>query len=364
MKKKILFIVQLPPPVHGASIMNKQIIENHVIKQKYNTEVINLVSADDLSELGGASLKKILKSILIYINIFDRIFKFRPDLIFINYTFKGPGFYRDLIFIPVIKLFKIKTVFYLQGKGIKEISEKNKLKKYIYKSVFKNSYVISLSNLLIDDIKDVYSGTPFVINNCIPAISFDKFDISQKENIVKIIYLSALSEEKGVLALLDAAKILKDRKLKFIVNIVGSSHTMPIEYLITYIENNKLESICKLLGPKYGDDKYNELLNSDIFVFPTKNEAFGLVNLEAMMCGLPVISTFEGAIPEIIEDNVTGFLVNKSDNVMLADKIQFLLENPDIREKMGNAGRERYFNKYTMDVFDRNVVKVFDSLLK
>ena len=103
---------------------------------------------------------------------------------------------------------------------------------------------------------------------------------------------------------------------------------------------------------------------SDIFVFPTyyERETFGIVNIEAMSWGLPVISSTEGAIPEIVQDGVTGFIVNPKSPEEIADKIMILINNSDLRIKMGMKGREVYKSKYTPESYATILIVQFPFL--
>ena len=81
-----------------------------------------------------------------------------------------------------------------------------------------------------------------------------------------------------------------------------------------------------------------------------------------MQFGLPVISTYEGAIPEIVENNKTGFLVEKKNPEELANKIEFLINNQDLRIKMGVAGKEKFYNQYTLEIFENNLTTILKNL--
>ena len=112
------------------------------------------------------------------------------------------------------------------------------------------------------------------------------------------------------------------------------------------------------------DEKYLEFQKADIFVFPSFNDAFPLVILEAMQFSLPVISTFEGSIPDIIIDNVTGFLVETHNAYRLAERIAILLKDKDLRIEMGKKGYERFINNFTLSHFENNMNKTFQSILE
>ena len=82
-----------------------------------------------------------------------------------------------------------------------------------------------------------------------------------------------------------------------------------------------------------------------------------------MRAGLPVISTFEGAISEIIDDGKTGYLVKQRNINELAEKIAILIKDKELREKMGKAGRKKFLERYTLEKFEKNMVRVFDQIL-
>lgn len=114
-------------------------------------------------------------------------------------------------------------------------------------------------------------------------------------------------------------------------------------------------------GKKYNEDKKVFFENADIFIFPTLNEAFGLVLLEAMQHHLPCVSTTEGGIPGIIDEGKTGFLVPKHDAETLANKIEFLLTDSALRKRMGEAGREKFEKEFTLEVFEKRMAEILKT---
>jgi glycosyltransferase involved in cell wall biosynthesis len=94
---------------------------------------------------------------------------------------------------------------------------------------------------------------------------------------------------------------------------------------------------------------YNLYKNASVFVMPSLSEPFGLVFLEAMGYKLPCIGSNVDAMPEIIVDETTGFLVNPNDVLSLSEKIIILLKNPDLCEKMGLAGYKRLNEMFLWD---------------
>jgi glycosyltransferase involved in cell wall biosynthesis len=113
-----------------------------------------------------------------------------------------------------------------------------------------------------------------------------------------------------------------------------------------------------------GEQKELYLLDTDIFVLPSWSEGFPLVILEAMAAGCPVISTRVGAIPEVVLDGVTGILVEKQNPQQLAQAMITLIENPDLRRQMGQAGRKRFEEHFTFDRCIDRMIAVFNNAVK
>lgn len=91
------------------------------------------------------------------------------------------------------------------------------------------------------------------------------------------------------------------------------------------------------------------------------NECFPLVILEAMECKLPVISTNEGGIPDIVKDRENDLICEKQNPDSLADCIAKLLDDEELRMKMGNAGYEKFCREYTLQQFEHRMLEIFSQ---
>ncbi len=101
----------------------------------------------------------------------------------------------------------------------------------------------------------------------------------------------------------------------------------------------------------------------DIFIHPGDPEPFGLVNVEAMAMGKPVVAFAHGALPEIVVDRVTGLLVPPGDEDAMAQAVLALLQDPDWRQTLGTAGRERVQICFTSAQMVRGVNAVFEKIV-
>jgi glycosyltransferase involved in cell wall biosynthesis len=100
----------------------------------------------------------------------------------------------------------------------------------------------------------------------------------------------------------------------------------------------------------------------EIFAMPSRGEGFGLVYLEAMACGKPVIGGSHGGAPEVIEHGQTGFLVRHGDADQLATSLQTLLDDPALGREMGARGRERVEKEFHFETFAKSLRHILCDL--
>jgi len=355
-----LFLLHLPPPVHGSSVVGKIIRQSEFINNKFNTRYINILLSKKVADSGYFSLSKFTNFIRqLYQTVFQ-IYKDKPNLCYFALSTTGLAFYKDCLLIFIIKYFRISIVYHLHNKGVSVYSKKY-IYNHLYKWVFFDSKVILLSKYLYSDIQNyIPYGKVYICPNGIEDSRLCKF-IPSHNHVVNLLFLSNLIESKGLFDLLDACKILKQNNIEFNLTLVGAEGDISKVSLISRIDKLDLSSNIIYVGSKYGKSKDDILLTSDIFIFPTYFETFPLVLLEAMQFSLPIISTFEGGIPDVVEDGITGFLINQRDVKSLASRIEELIVNKNLRINMGKAGRKRYEELFTETIFENRLCEILSQ---
>ena len=128
-----------------------------------------------------------------------------------------------------------------------------------------------------------------------------------------------------------------------------------------------VDNIVTLVGWKNQQEVIEIIKNSDIMLAPSvtsrngDREGIPVVLMETMAMGLPIISTVHSGIPELIENGVSGFLVPERDVDALAEKLNYLVENPDIWRNMGAAGRGFVEEYYNIDKLNDKLVEIYTS---
>jgi len=370
MKSKILFILHVPPPIDGASIIGSYIKENALINSTFDTEYINLTSAFTLETIGKSNLMKISIIFKILKKVYESIKNKKYDYSYMTLTTTGAGFYKDFLVVLLLKLFKVKIIFHLHNKGVLKNS-KAYYNRLLYKVVFKNTKCILLSNCLYKDVKNyVKKKNVFICNNGIPnseyLIKNTLIQHIEDSNTCKFLFLSNMMQEKGVFILLEATKKLQAKGYKFECHFVGACSDITNQFLKNKVEEFGIENKVHIHGQKVNDAKRDIFQEADVFVFPTyyHNECFPLVLIEAMLYSLPVISTPEGAISEMVLEGKTGLLTPQKNSDKLAEAMEYMLKHPKERIHMGIKGRKRYEEKYTISIFEQNIVDILNTVVK
>jgi len=363
-KSKILLFLKLPPPITGATLMNRYLYESKVLAEKFDIQVISICYKSKIEDTSIFSFRKIRTILILYFKLIKSLTKFNPQFVYFQISPLGVAFFRDCIYVFILKIFRIHIVYHIHGKGIKEYISGSKLKELIYKWAFKSSSVICLAESLTSDIFPIYLQQPFIVNNAIPLIKNFVYSRRVNKYLVHILFLSNLIISKGIYVFLDAISLI-DKKFSGLISasIVGSEVEISGIELNDEINKRNLNHCVKFMGPKYGNEKNEIYSNTDILIYPTCNDVWGLVILEAMQFGIPVIASKEGAIPEIVDDGVTGFLVDKHRPDQIAEKLEILINDPDLRRRMGETCRKKFLRKYTLETFESNMKKVFEDVL-
>jgi len=172
--------------------------------------------------------------------------------------------------------------------------------------------------------------------------NFLKKDLGISEDRPLVGMACNINYNKGVEYFLEAAAKIKKKFPDAQFVIIGrpiATQKKYYEKIIAYRSHLGLESDVIITG--YRDDMPECLASLDVFVLPSLSEASPLVILEAMACGIPVVATRVGGVPEIVIDGKTGYLVPPKDPLTLAKKVVLLLKNRELRLRMGQTARKR-----------------------
>ncbi len=180
------------------------------------------------------------------------------------------------------------------------------------------------------------------------AISEEEIKERGKKKELRVLFLGNVMERKGLITLL---KAISFQRSAIVVDVVGSLTTEP-EYatqMQDFVTVNGLSSTVTFHSSLNNQPLIDILKHAHVLVVPSSYEGFGIVYLEGMGFGLPAIGTMAGAASEVIEDGVTGFLIQPGDAQSLADRLNVLNERRDLLLQMSLAARSRYLRQPTWE---------------
>lgn len=171
-------------------------------------------------------------------------------------------------------------------------------------------------------------------------IEIFKPDSAKKSNNKTVLFLAGLGradQHKGLSLVIDAINSLHESMPDIRLVVVGDGN-MRGEYE-DYVRKCGLNEWVKFKGNLFGNKLVSAYQNARVFALPSINDSYPTAIIEAMACGLPVVSTSTGSIPSLVDDGKTGFLVAPNDFEALTSKLKKVLNIPKVSTSMGKAGR-------------------------
>jgi len=198
------------------------------------------------------------------------------------------------------------------------------------------------------------------VPNCVDTNLF-KPQARKEDNM--LLFVGRISKGKGLHILIKSLRYVRE-PVRLIIIGPTDWDTVYYQNILNLIEreNRKGKHEIKYLGALEPSELIEWYQKASIFILPSFGEGFPVTVLEALACETPVIATPVGGIPEIVENNVTGLLIQQNSPIELAKAIQYLLTNPDMRLKMGYEGRKRVMQQYSLNVTVKKLCNIYRQL--
>jgi glycosyltransferase involved in cell wall biosynthesis len=182
---------------------------------------------------------------------------------------------------------------------------------------------------------------------------------NRKTSIFTVGYVGNISAQKNVNGIIKAIDILQGRGLKIRLLLVGNIDVTTFDLSLikdyNFIEYHKAVPQNELV---------NYYMEMDVFVLNSIHDGFGMVLLQAMASGLPVIATENSGGPDVIEPNINGFIIPINSDKILAEKIEYLYNHPEQKETMGINARKKVKNGYSWTDYGERYGNILKNLNK
>lgn len=363
-KLKILILGKLPPPYFGPAIAT-DIILNSALKDSFNLIHFDTRLNESVEGIGRFKPDKLFKILRQYFRFAWMLSKSPFDLILVPISQSTGGFMKDSFFIVLAKLFGNKTVIQLRGSNLRNWLKSAPLpvRAYAERIIKMNNAAIVLGNSL----KYIFQGLIpenkiFVAPNGAdyPELIYIRdSNIVQAKEAINVLYLANFLPSKGIVDVVKAAKLVNNN-----ISLTAAGSWEGSEFMKICMDLANDSEYIDFFPPADYNQKIKYLTEADIFVFtPREPEGHPWVIVEAMAAGLPIISTDQGAIIESVIDGVNGFIVEPNKPEQIADKIKVLVEDKELRIKMGNQSRKLYMENFTEEKMIRNLSSIFNTVI-
>ena len=399
---KILFLINKFPEISQTFILN-QIV--YLLNSNINLKILSLKQSDKsvkhneiekiiniVTYLDKHNSYKIASLLTNKIKSYPKIFRTISKLISPNEFFLLPSYFSLLIYLlakrpdiihchfgplgilvsklKFLKLFNGKIVTSFHGYDLSKFFNTNEGRENnVYTDLIDNgSLFLPVSKYW--KLKLVNLGFPeskIKVHKMGIDTSYFRYKKPAKKP-TKVLSIGRLFEKKGFYYSILAFKnfLNKNTDKNIVYEIIGSGP----EYtaLNNLIRENKLNNKVRLIGALAKNEIRDYLNSSDIFILPSVTaengdmEGIPVVLMEAMATGLPVISTFHSGIPELVENNVSGLLVQEKNINELSEALQKLIDNPYLREKLSRNARKKIEKDHDFFKLNRNIIKHYEEI--
>lgn len=296
-----------------------------------------------------------IKSILIL--LFELTFH-KPILVHIHMASRG-SFIRKSILCWLCFLFRTPYIIHLHGGGFMDFYEGlSRLGKVYLRLVFRSAaFVIALSKVWKEWIENVlHIKRIAVVPNGVQDISFQPEELNRTQPTV--LFLGLLGPNKGTDILIEAMREVTKHIPSAVLELGGNGDLDRYKEQACDLQN------VKFLGWINENERRAALARASIYCLPSWKEGLPFSILEAMSAGLPVISTPVGSISEAVVDGVNGYLVEPGDTDGLSKAILNLLNSPDLRRSMGDAGKIIQQSKFSYERMGASCFSIYARIAR
>ena len=298
-------------------------------------------------------------------------------------------------YVPIIRMFNrsSKIVLHMHSNWLTQLD-----KELIRKRILKADLIIGCSNYITTQIQHTFPEFKEKIKTVYNGVDHEKFRITNKgssnrdSHRIQLLFVGRVSPEKGIHLAIGAVKKLIKNYPSIHLNIVGLISSAPREYILDLSDDMQIKRLTQFYGedPSNGSyyfeclkrmvgEEYKTCISfkglvphekvvdfyqeADILINPSFSESFGMSLVEAMASEKPVVASRIGGMVNIVENGINGLLIEPGDEEGLAEAIKYLIENPELRRKMGRAGRKRVLEKFSWEKVAATLLTEYRSML-
>lgn len=347
----------LPPPHFGPSTVYMTLLE-HLDPRRVEVQFFNMSAVTDVAELGRPSAGKLLLLLRLLAETIRARVKGCTHMVY-PFAFGKLPIVKDAAVCLLFRVLGGRVVLFAHGFGVQSLlaAPPGRLWRWLFTCTLRSADgAVVLGEALRSEFSGIFKPSAITVVHLgldVPA-GPPKKRRSRSGGPLRVLFLSNLIEDKGVFEALRSVAALAVDGVPVSAVFAGAFQSQATrEKFHSFVNERELSGVVTLVEGVSGAAKWKVLSDADVLVFPTYyvRETFGLVILEAMAYGLPVIATPRGAIPELVRDGVDGFIVPERDVDAIRQKLVLLSQDAALLESLGDAAAARYRRLFTGSCF-------------
>jgi glycosyltransferase involved in cell wall biosynthesis len=350
---RLIVIGPLAPPVHGVTVSTSLVLRNACLRDRFSVEHLDTSDHRSTVNIGRWDWKNFALGASAVVRL-SRLLRGRRGIVYLPLSQSSGGFLRDSLFIRLASARGWRVVAHLRGGEFPAFYAKQPAPfQFWIRSTLKKLTSVAVMG---SSLRGLFDGLlprerVAVVPNGTPDIYEDGFDRRSDT----VLYLSNFMPRKGIVESVEAAmRVIAQRPTTRFL-FVGEWRDERLEHELRERARPAGGGI-RFLPSASDEEKRMLLLSSSLLLFPpVEPEGHPRVLLEAIAAGLPVVTTNRGAIPETITDGRCGFVLDDPVPDQLADRMMKMLEDGELRDRMGKAARARYLAEFTQETADRKL---------
>lgn len=357
----LVVISQLPPPVHGSTLMTKALLRT-LDTLGIRWRLVDRRFSRTVGEVGRFRVGKVLGGLGLVARLVRALTRRRPRVVIFLATTRTFSFAVDWALSEVLRFFRAPVVLYLHTVGYSALANRGGVLLFMVRRLLGSAKtVVVLGEALAGDVRQFARGDIRTIGNTLPdpPPHHGAPLPARQRNIV--LFLSNLIPGKGHEDFLAAAVSCLNSGTDTRFVIAGAANSSVERDLRAAIIASGHETRIEYVGAVGPEAKWELLRRSRVLVFPGRSEAFGLVLLEALASGVPIIGYRTGALAPVIEAAGAGRIVDVGDRTALTDELAELLRSEELTDRMSAAALALYKNALSPEQYTAAWAKTLDD---
>ena len=368
--RRVLVVGPIPPPLHGVTVMTEALLDG-VVGTDWDFVHVDTSDHRSIDNIGRFDLRNVVLAIRHVARFARMMWRTRPDIVYLPLSFGLAGFTRDAAFLIAARVSSAHVVVHAHGGQYHEFYRRMPA---AARCVMRFCLArVQLIIVLSEAQRSQFDGwAPRGARVAVvPNGVRDEWSACAPKRVPReggmVLFLGNLMVQKGFLDVLDAVPIVLRTvpRARFVFAGRPAWDADTAALVSARLREPEVESATAFVGVVWAAERRRLLEDADILVFaPRWHEGQGLVALEAMSAGLPIVATASGGLAETVRNDHEAIVVPGQDPAAIAVAITRLLQDPALRARLGAAGRERYEHEYTLDRWASRMAEAFEAVVQ